>query len=56
MHAATAQNNRFALEASYVELLAVIDADQGPDTTSYLNPATIEHHEEQTRKRQRQAG
>jgi DNA-binding SARP family transcriptional activator len=56
MRAANAENNQVALEAVYSELLAVIDADEGPDASTFLDPETVELYEQESRIRQRQAG
>lgn len=56
MRAAAAEGNQVAFEAIYSELLAVIDADEGPDASSLLDPDTIELYERESRKRRRQAG
>ena len=56
MRAALAEGNHVALEATYQELLAVTDADDGPDSTTYLEPETIELYEQATRRRRRHAG
>ena len=46
MAAAIAENNPTALEAIYTELLATIDADEGPDASTLLEPETINLYEE----------
>ena len=56
MRAAAAEGNQVAFEAVYSELLAVVDADDGPDATSILDPETIELYEHESRRRRRQAG
>ncbi|MEX2652090.1 MAG: hypothetical protein WD473_06555, partial [Acidimicrobiia bacterium] len=56
MRAALTEGNQVAFEATYTELLAVTDADDGPDAVSLLDPATIELYEQGSRKRHRQAG
>lgn len=56
MRAAFADGNQVALEALYTELLAIIDADEGPDTSTFLDPETVELYEQLSRKRKRQAG
>ncbi|MGF1667085.1 MAG: hypothetical protein ACFCVC_12530 [Acidimicrobiia bacterium] len=56
MRAAAAQNNQVAFEATYTELLAVVDADQGPDASNYLDAETVALYERESRKRRRQAG
>jgi len=56
MRAALAEGNHVAFEATYEELLAVTDADDGPDAISYLEPETNELYERATRRRRRQAG
>ena len=56
MHATIAEGNQVAFEAVYAELLAVVDADDGPDASSFLDPETIELYEQQTRKRRRHVG
>lgn len=56
MHAAIAQDNQTALDAIYNELTAIVDADQGPDATSWLAPDTIELYEQHSRNRRRHAG
>jgi hypothetical protein len=56
MRAAITENNQVALEAVYSELLAVVDADEGPDASTLLGPETVELYEQDSRKRQRQAG
>lgn len=42
--------------ATFNELTAVIDADDGPDATSLLDPETIALYEDHTRNRRRHAG
>jgi DNA-binding SARP family transcriptional activator len=56
MRAAIAEGNQVSLEAVYSELLAVVDADEGPDASTFLDPETIELYEQQSSKRRRQAG
>ena len=57
MRAAAAEGNQVAFEAVYSELLAVVDADEGPDASSLLDPDTIELYEQESRRRRRrQAG
>jgi hypothetical protein len=56
MRAAAAEGNQVAFQAIYSELLAVIDADDGPDALSILDPKTIELYERQSHRRRRQAG
>lgn len=56
MRAAIAEGGQTALEAVYTELLAVVDADQGPDASGFLDPETIELYEAHNRRRRRQAG
>jgi DNA-binding SARP family transcriptional activator len=56
MRATIAEGNQVSLEAVYSELLAVIDADEGPDASTFLDPETVELYERESRKRQRQAG
>ena len=56
MRAAAAEGNQVAFEAVYSELLAVVDADEGPDASSFLDPATVELYEQKSRTRRRQAG
>ena len=56
MRAAAAEGNQVAFEAVYSELLAVVDADEGPDASSFLDPETIELYERESRRRRRQAG
>ena len=56
MHATIAEGNRVAFEAVFAELLAVVDADEGPDASSFLDPETIELYEQQSRKRRRHVG
>ena len=56
MRAAIAEGNQVAFEAVYAELLAVVDADEGPDVSTFLDPETIDLYEQQSRKRRRQAG
>jgi hypothetical protein len=56
MRAVIAEENETALEAVFSELLAVIDADEGPDASGFLDPETIELYEQQSRRRRRQAG
>jgi hypothetical protein len=56
MRAAAAEGNQVAFEAVYSELLAVIDADEGPDASSFLDPATVELYEQKSRTRRREAG
>ncbi|MBA3361567.1 MAG: hypothetical protein H0T94_08920 [Acidimicrobiia bacterium] len=40
MRAAIAEGNQTALDATFAELLAVVDADQGPDAAGFLDPET----------------
>jgi len=56
MRAALADGNQVAFEATYQELLAVTDSDDGPDGATFLDPETIELYEQATRRRRRQAG
>jgi nucleoid-associated protein YgaU len=56
MRAAIAEDNHVALEALYAELLAVIDADEGPDASTFLDPETVELYEQVSHNRRRQAG
>jgi DNA-binding SARP family transcriptional activator len=56
MRAAAAEGNQVAFEAVYSELLAVVDADEGPDASSFLDPETIELYERESRRRRREAG
>jgi hypothetical protein len=56
MRTAIAEGNQVALEAVYTELLAVVDADEGPDASTFLDTETVELYERESRKRQRQAG
>jgi hypothetical protein len=56
MRAAAAEGNQVAFEAVYSELLAVVDADEGPDASSLLDPDTVELYERESRRRRRQAG
>jgi DNA-binding SARP family transcriptional activator len=56
MRAAIAEGNQVALEAVYTELLAVVDADEGPDASTFLDPETVELYEQVSRNRRRQAG
>jgi hypothetical protein len=56
MRAAIAEGNQVALEAVYTELVAVVDADEGPDAVGYLDPETIELYEDNTVRRRRRAG
>ena len=56
MRAAAAEGNQVAFEATYRELLAVTDADQGPDASTYLDPETIDLYEQESRGRRRQVG
>ena len=56
MRAAIAQDDRTALEATFDELLAVVDADQGPDAISLLDPETIHLYEQHNPDRRRHAG
>jgi DNA-binding SARP family transcriptional activator len=56
MRAAIAEGNQITLEAVYSELLAVVDADEGPDASTLLDPETIELYEQVSRNRRRQAG
>ena len=56
MRAAIAEGNHVALEAIYSELLAVIDADEGPDASTFLDPETVELYEQVSRSRRQQAG
>ena len=56
MRAAIAKDNHTALEAIFNELVAVIDADEGPDSTSLIDPETLDLYEQHSRRRRRQAG
>ncbi len=56
MRTAIAKGNPTALEAVFNELLAVVDADQGPNAAGFLDPETIELYEAHNRRRRRQAG
>jgi hypothetical protein len=56
MRAAAAEGNQVAFEAVYSELLAVVDSDEGPDASSFLDAETIELYERESRRRRRQAG
>ncbi|MDF1595707.1 MAG: LysM peptidoglycan-binding domain-containing protein, partial [Acidimicrobiia bacterium] len=56
MRAAAAEGNQVAFEATYKELLAVLDADDGPDASAYLDPETIDLYEQERRRGRRQAG
>jgi len=56
MRAAIDEGNQVSLEAVYSELLAVVDADEGPDASTFLDPKTVELYEQGSGKRQRQAG
>ena len=56
MRAAATEGNQVAFEAVYSELLAVIDADEGPDASSFLDPETIELYDQESRRRRRHAG
>ena len=56
MRAAIAQDNQTALDAIYNELTAIVDADQGPDATSWLDPETIDLYEKNSRNRRRRTG
>lgn len=51
MRVAIGQDNPVALEAVYTELLAVTDADEGPDAANYLDPGTVKLYEQYTRRR-----
>ncbi|MDF1598124.1 MAG: hypothetical protein P1T08_18805, partial [Acidimicrobiia bacterium] len=53
MRAAITQDNQTALDAIYNELTAIVDADQGPDATSWLDPETIDLYEQYSRNRRR---
>lgn len=55
MRAGVAQNDHTALEATFNELIAVIAAGQGPDSTSLLDPDTLELYEGHSRNRKRHA-
>ena len=55
MRAAIGQNDHTALEATFNELIAVTDTDQGPDTTSLLDPETIQLYQQHSRNRRRHA-
>ena len=48
MHATIAEGNQVAFEAVFAELLAVVDADEGPDASSFLDPETIELYERES--------
>lgn len=56
MRAAAAEGNEVAFEATYRELLAVTDADEGPDASNYLDPETVDLYEQESRGRRRQVG
>ena len=56
MKAAAAEGNQVAFEATYKELLAVLDADDGPDASAYLDPATVDLYEQESGRRRRQVG
>lgn len=51
MRAAINQNSQTALDAVFTELTTVIDGDDGPDATAYLEPETIELYERHSRSR-----
>jgi len=53
MRAAVAQNSQTALDAVFTELTTVIDSDDGPDATAYLEPETIQLYELHSRSRRR---
>lgn len=53
MRSAIAEGNQIALEAIYTELVAVVDADEGPDAAGFLDPETIELYEDNARRRRR---
>ncbi len=55
MRAAIAQNDHTALEATFNELIAVTDTDQGPDATSLLDPETIQLYQQHSRNHRRHA-
>ncbi|MGH3452336.1 MAG: AfsR/SARP family transcriptional regulator, partial [Haloechinothrix sp.] len=55
MRAAIHRNDPTALDAIYSELTTLLDADQGPDATSLLDPETVELYERH-RRRRRHAG
>ena len=56
MRAAIAEGNQVSLDAVYAELLAVIDADEGPDASTFLDPKTVELYEKGSGGRRRQVG
>lgn len=56
MRAAIAEGNQVALEAVFTELVAVVDADDGPDAAGFLDPETIELYEQQSKRRRRRVG
>jgi hypothetical protein len=49
MRAAITQDNQTSLDAIYNQLTAVVNADQGPDATSWLDPETTELYEQNSR-------
>ena len=55
MRTAITQDDQTALEAIYSELAALVDADQGPDATSWLDPETVQLYEQHSRHRNRRA-
>lgn len=50
MRAAIDEGNQTALEAIFTELTTVIDADDGPDADSYLDPETVDLYERHSRR------
>ncbi len=53
MRIAIAQQNPVALEAIYTELLTAVDADDGPDAATWLEPETVELYERHSRRHRR---
>jgi len=53
MRVAIAQQNPVALEAVYAELLTAVDADDGPDAATWLEPETVELYERHSRRHRR---
>jgi hypothetical protein len=56
MRAVIAGGSQVSLEAVYSELLAVIDAVEDLDASTFLAPEAIELYERESRRRRRKAG
>jgi hypothetical protein len=56
MRAAIAESDQTALDAIYNELTTIVDADEGPEATTWLDEETVELYEQHKRHRKRHAG